>query len=570
MGSRRSFILGVGSATALSLHGWRARVDAHVGARAAIVPDAEPLIAVERRRILTTMAQADIPGVAVCLIREGQPAWVEGLGVADRRSNRPISVETIFSIQSTSKNITAVAVLLAAQHGILNLDAPIGEYLPEFSVRSRFETAPQAKITLRLLLSHRAGFTHEAPVGNNFAPESPSFEAHVRSISATWLRYPVGERYRYSNLGFDLAGYIVETRARIPFAEWVRSVVFEPLGMDDSTVASDVYAKRENRAIGHMKGYERVPLKTPLIASGGVYTSARDMVTYAQFQLARGKARGRIVLREDLWEEMHGFGLGGDYGLGVIRREQRYGETPVRILSHQGGGFGFGCVFDYCPEAGLAWVALFNRPADGAYRFGGDLVEGLLAERLGKPKPRLPEQDLALITIPEERAEAFVGNWIGRGFMREVKVSDGTLGMQLDSGFAPLRFVSPAVVFTAAGDGNAVVYDYAAPCRNEPAHLECFIGEISLDYNDGPHDFAGPNNASWTALEGEYRIHQWGRASEQVTVRRHNGWLYLNHIRLIVELEPGLFFTPDGEAVDFRPTVPTWRNLRLQSNPGSS
>ena len=55
------------------------------------------------------MAQADIPGVAVCLIRDGKPAWVEGLGVTDRGSKHPVSVDTIFSIQSTSKNITAVA-----------------------------------------------------------------------------------------------------------------------------------------------------------------------------------------------------------------------------------------------------------------------------------------------------------------------------------------------------------------------------------------------------------------------------------------------------------------------------
>jgi hypothetical protein len=98
----------------------------------------------------------------------------------------------------------------------------------------------------------------------------------------------------------------------------------------------------------------------------------------------------------------------------------------------------------------------------------------------------------------------------------------------------------------------------------EPAHLECFVGETSLDYNDGPHDAAGPDKASWMPFEGDYHIDQWGSLSEQVKVHRKNGWLYVNDIRLVVELEPGLFFTSDGEAVDFRPTVPTWRNLRLQ------
>jgi CubicO group peptidase (beta-lactamase class C family) len=564
MSSRRAFIAGAGSAAAAVLYGPRARASSRPASADNVVPTGEPLVESERRGILQVMAEEDIPGVAVCLIRDGRAAWVEGLGVTDRKSSRKVCVDTIFSIQSTSKNITAVATLLAVQQGLLELDAPIGAYLPDFSVHSRFEPMPQAKITLRLLLGHHAGFTHEAPVGNNYAPESPDFAAHVRSISATWLRFPVGERYRYSNLGVDLAGYIVQVRARMPFAEWVRSALFEPLGMADSTVATEVYARRKNRAVGHHKGYASVPLETPLIASGGVYTSARDMAAYTLFHLNRGKAGGKVILREDLWNEMHGFSLGGDYSLGVIREELRYGETPVRLLSHQGGGFGFGCVFEYCPAAGLAWAALFNRPADAAYRFGRGLVHGVLAQRFGAQKPRLPVQDLAPIELGSERLQSFVGSWVGRAFLREMRIDNGALAITVGSGVTPLQFLSPTVAFTAASDGNAVVYDYHSAHPEEPAHLECFVGEISLDYNDGPHDAEGPDKPSWTPFEGQYHLDQWGKPAEQVTVHRKNGWLYVNHIRLIVELEPGLFFTSDGEAVDFRPAVPTWRNLLLQ------
>jgi CubicO group peptidase (beta-lactamase class C family) len=563
MSSRRSFIARAGSA-AVGLYGLRRRGDARAGSTVAMGPQNDALIAVERSRIVEAMAKEDIPGVGVCLIRDGQPVWVEGLGVTDRGSNRPVSVDTIFSIQSTSKSITAVATLLAVQHGLLDLDTPIGEYVPDFTVQSRFEAVPHAKITLRLLLSHHAGFTHEAPVGNNYAPEYPDFEAHVRSISATWLRYPVGERYRYSNLGFDIAGYIVQVRTRMPFAEWVRTAVFDPLGMADSTVATEVYVQRKNRAVGHEKGYTSVPLKTPLIASGGVYTSARDMAAYTLFHVNRGKTGGRVILTEDLWQEMHGFALGGDYGFGVIRQELRYGDTPVRLLSHQGGGFGFGCVFEYCPEAGLGWVALFNRSADAGYRFGRGLVDGLLAQRFGAQRPRLPGQDLAPIELPAERLAPFVGNWVGRAFMRQIRIGNGMLEMQVGPAFAPLRFLSPTVAFTTANDGNAVTYDYDSARTGEAAHLECFVGEISLDYNDGPHDGAGPDKPSWTRFEGEYHIDQWGKPSEQRTVHWKNGWLYLDQIRLIVEFEPGLFFTSDGEAADFRPAVPTWRNLRLR------
>jgi CubicO group peptidase (beta-lactamase class C family) len=144
---------------------------------------------------------------------------------------------------------------------------------------------PQRKMTLRLLLSHRAGFTHEAPVGNNFDPAFPDFETHLRSISGKWLRYPVGERYRYSNLGVDLAGYILQQVAGKSFATCLKTLIFDSLQMVDSTVATDVYSRRNDRAIGHEKGYAAVPLKTPLIPSGGVYTSARDVANYLTFRV---------------------------------------------------------------------------------------------------------------------------------------------------------------------------------------------------------------------------------------------------------------------------------------------
>ena len=86
-----------------------------------------------------------------------------------------------------------------------------------------------------MLLSHTAGFTHEAPVGNNYEPEPGDFDAHVRSISDTWLRFPVGTGYAYSNLGIDLAGYILEQVADKPFATVMHDSLLAPLGMDHST-----------------------------------------------------------------------------------------------------------------------------------------------------------------------------------------------------------------------------------------------------------------------------------------------------------------------------------------------
>ncbi len=522
----------------------------------------EALIAQERQTILNAMKKNGIEGVSVCLIHDGRPVWVEGFGVTTRGGRR-VDSDTMFSIQSTSKNITAVATLLAVQQGLLDLDEPISTYLPKWSVRSRFESAPQDRITLRLLLSHRAGFTHEAPVGNNYDPAFPSFEAHVGSISDTWLRYPVGERYRYSNLGVDLAGYILQMKTGSPFADWVRDAVFHPLGMHHATFSSTEYEAQTNRAIGHKRGYGAVPLRTPLIPSGGLYISAQDMATYSRFHLGLGTFQGKTLLQRSLWNEMHGFALGGDYGLGIIRSELQYGNQPLRLLSHQGGGFGFGSVFYYCPEAQLAWAAFFNRAVGAGYDFGHNLLAGLLTQKYGERRPRVRVEELAPIQLTERQFHSLTGNYVGRNSQATLSLSGLNLTKHEDDLDATVRFTSPTDAFISNDENEIVSYRVYPATDKSPLHLECSESERHLDWNGRPDDNPGPNRPEWQKYVGKYAIDQWGVRSLDVTINVQNGYLCINDIRLVQEFLPGLFFTSDGEAVDFRGQLSTWKNLRL-------
>lgn len=559
--NRRSFLASTAALPAVGL------VPASAALAAAAPAGMASLIDGERSAIVSAMAGSRIDATAVCLVQDGAPQWVEGFGHTTDVDGQAVDARTLFSIQSTSKHFAAVAVLLAVQDGLLDLDAPITRYLPAFTVNSRFERAPQERITLRLLLANRAGFTHEAPVGNNYDAASPDFETHVRSIEKTWLRFPVGERYRYSNLGFDLAGHILERVVGMPYAQWLQTRLFAPLGMQDSTADAAVHQARANRARGLQEGHAEVPSVTPLLVSGGVWTSARDMATYLAFMLSGGRHAGHQLLAPASWKQMHGFGLGGDYGLGVMRTERRYGQSPVRLLHHRGGGFGFGCVFTYCVEAGVGFAAMFNRATSAGYRFGDALIDQLLADCFGPRAPRLPASALATIQPTPARVRAFVGHWIGRNMRAQIRSDDeGRLHLHRTEGEpgVALGVMDVDAVFTVDAEGEVVNYRYHAATGDQPAHLECASGEESLDHNDGPDLPRGPDTPQWERWLGRYRIDQWGRSSMVVEVERRSGWLYLDGTRLVVETEPGLFFTSDGEAVDFRGPVPTWRNLRLQ------
>ncbi|HTC54524.1 MAG TPA: serine hydrolase domain-containing protein [Steroidobacteraceae bacterium] len=567
--SRRSFVVGAGL-TAACIASFPQPVEANPDTSKVEAPaDLRPLIENERKAILAAMSKEDIPGVGICLIYEGKPVWVEGFGVTDHGSNRTVTDSTIFNVESTSKNFTATAIMLAVQRGLLDLDEPITTYVPDFTVQSRFESAPESRITLRLLLSHRAGFTHEAPIGNNFDPTFADFASHVRSISGTWLRFPVGDRYRYSNLGVDLAGYILQVVSKMPFENCLKTMLFEPLGMSDSTAATDVYRRRADRAVGHQTGHATVPLEIPLLASGGVYISARDIAAYLMFHLNQGRVGPRTVLEADLWREMHGFSLGGNYGLGIARSDLRYGDTSVRQLSHNGGGFGFGCALEYYPESQLARAVFFNQDlAPSGPQFGAEIIDQLLSRRYGARKPKQTAQDLSVIEPTRKQLEQFVGTYVGRIIATavEMKIVDNRLGLQLGPVFAPMQFTSPVDVFSAAPTGDVLTSRYFPGSDGQVAHFECAVSDFSFDYNDGPHDPFGPNEPGWERFLGAYKYYTWGQSQPDAskTLHRKNGYLYLDDIRLVAETEPGLFFTSDGEALDFRHPVPTWKNIRLE------
>lgn len=527
----------------------------------------EPIIERKRSAIRKAISEHGIPGGAVALIHQGKVVWTEGFGVTDRASARPVDATTIFSIQSTSKHFTATAIMLAVQKGLLNLDVPITTYLPDFSVHSRFERDPQKKTTLRLLLSHRAGFTHEAPVGSNFDAASPSFDAHMRSISDTWLRYPVNERFAYSNLGIDVAGYILQKVAGMPFTACLKSLIFDPLGMSDSTCDAAVYGPRKNRAVGHDSGHGQVPMAIPIIPSGGVYASAKDMATYALFHLNRGRIGGRQLLETKLWQEMHSFPYEQPYGLCVLRDQSRFGDTVIDKLNHNGGGFGFMSAFSFFPQAGLAWVAVFNQPSPGGYdALKDNLCDEILERAYGKKRPLPSAREFKAVDVPTQSQEQFVGNYLGRGGeLFKIERTEGVLGMKIEGKFQPLSFASPLDAFVSHASGKVVTMHLEPANELRPKYLRCPHGPSfgDLDYNDGPGDGPGPNKKEWTKYVGDYQMLVWGKPLDPIKVHIKNGYLYIDERKLVVEHVTGLFFSADGEALDFRREPPTWFNIPL-------
>lgn len=364
-----------------------------------------------------------IPGVAIGLCDADGVLWARGFGTtrgaADEGSAGQVGVDTMFSVQSTSKLFTATGVLLAVQEGLVDLDEPILRHLPGFTVRSDFEDHPERLITLRHLLTHTAGFTHEAPVGSNYEVSDAPFEAHLATIPQTYLRFPVGHHHEYSNLGIDLAGQVAAVASGESFPEFMRRRLFEPLGLTRSTFDFEAFNADDDRAIGHSRTFARagrqVPRRVPMVPSGGLYTSVGDVLRYLRFQLLEGEP----VLRPELTRQHLDFPRLTDqqtqgYGLGLY--VDRW--TPgVRVLHHGGAGYGFLCQVFWLPELGIGGAVLTNSvDHDLQNELAADIVRRLAAgARPGDaaPAPTEPPAPPAPSSTPPP-PEELAGRYVGR------------------------------------------------------------------------------------------------------------------------------------------------------------
>jgi CubicO group peptidase (beta-lactamase class C family) len=452
------------------------------------------------------MKDEGIPGLSVAVVDDHGVVWSAGFGVTDADDPDPVTPDTLFSVQSMSKAFTATAVLLAVQDGLLDLDTPITTYLPDFTVNSIFEDHPESRITLRHLLGHTAGFTHEAPVGNNWDGDRESFDAHVRSIADTWLRFPVGSGYAYSNLGIDLAGYILQVVVGEPFADLVRDRVFAPLGMMSSSFDADVVDDADSLAVGHDPPAPNEFFQDPMVPAGGMYASVNDLSRFLQFQLAGGVVDGRTVLEPALLDDMRTVQFperGGRYGYGLgVARTGWYRGRNADLFSHGGGGFGFTSDLLWLPELQLGIAVLFNS-AD--HDLQTTLALGILDELVHAPGPY---RNRLLALPPHSPVSEDWSNWL----------PPPSLATDIRT-----RATQP-----------------------DPTHWQSFLGEYQTA-NRGVLDISAPPSR---LFEQNGHLYFDGSDTEDATYRLH-------------EVEPGLFFTETGEVLDLRTEPPTFRNLQL-------
>ena len=492
-----------------------------------------------------------------------------------------MTTRTRFSVQSTSKLYTATSVLLAVRDALVDLDEPITAYLPEFTVASTFESQPASRITLRHLLSHTAGFTHEAPEGSNYSIGDGDFEAHCQSIYGTWLRFPVGQHHEYSNLGIDLAGYILQRCSGMSFERYVQQRLLEPLGLTRSTFDGAVIAADSGRAIGHWRPFEQasrpLPVKIPMVAAGGLYSSVDDALRYVQNHLRGGEQLLTAgLLREQYKISFPAPGQARGYGLGLYLDEW---EPGVRVRQHGGSGFGFQSQLCWLPDTGIGMVILtnyFNHSLQNqlAHRIAKHLagaapgrataVPGRPSAAAGSGRGTSPA-DAGSDPAPGELA----GEYVGRMDRVQVLTADGRLcvrGTETTGGQLPAPTTRPLE------DCGAGRFRFLADPGGRVRYLQDLRDGTVRYKNDeastppsalAPGEAGSYAMAAWGVPVAWYRVYQDGSSPVIQEVPAPGGADEPGAALRLAPMGAGRYLSATGEVLDFGSPAPTYANIPL-------
>jgi CubicO group peptidase (beta-lactamase class C family) len=320
-----------------------------------------------------------IVGASFVLLSDHQTAHARTVGFADLASKRPVDADTIFHWASITKTMTAIAIMQLRDRGLLSLDDPIVKYIPELrQVHNPF--GPMESITLRMLMSHSAGFRNPTwPWGGDqdWHPFEPPGWAQVAAmLPYTQIEFPPGSKYSYSNPGIIFLGRVIELLTGDDYEVYVDKNILKPLEMHRAFFDAAPAHLRASRAHSYFwknggPVEARFDFDTGItVSNGGLNAPLTDMAKYMEF-LIGNPARQAVydgVLRraslEEMWKPVVSIEgaeePGAKMGLCFFLEE----HAGIPFVAHSGSQNGFISHFYVNVKRRVAYVVAFNTVAE--------------------------------------------------------------------------------------------------------------------------------------------------------------------------------------------------------------
>ena len=355
-----------------------------------------------------------VAGASVAVVRGNDTIVERGYGLADLQLDVPTPPRAIYEIGSVTKQFTAAAILLLAEDRKLSLDDELTKFLTDYPTQGH-------RITIRHLLNHTSGikgYTELDEFRELMVLKKPKQEL-VKLFSSKPFDFAPGEDLIYNNSAYFLLGMIIEQASGVSYSEFVKSRLFDKVGMKDSSYCSERVIQK-NKVQGYDTANGTLVLKGYLdhswpYAAGSLCSSAHDLALWNR-ALHSGKVLSPASYRELTTPGRLNDGAEIRYamGLGIVNTAGR------RIITHGGGINGFLSHANYYPGEDLTVVVLFNT--------GGPVNPQTIASDIA-------DAVLGKVTVTDRRYDgdlsAFAGSYTGRGRGRPTQFRIEARGSEL-------------------------------------------------------------------------------------------------------------------------------------------
>lgn len=475
-----------------------------------------PATASDLQQTVDTLAQrvldaTSLPGFSIALVDRQRTLLLRGYGLADTRTRSASTAHTVFRAGSLAKLFTATAIMRLSENGRLDLDAPVRRYLPSFQPND----GAGEQISVRDLLSHRAGLPCDIGQGRW---TDASFTTVARRLGEVGTPYPPDYLTSYSNVGYSIAGHVLEAVTDKHFETWMREQVFTPLAMQHTGFRLDP-AMAEQLARGHRQGREAPLPPIRDLPAAGLYTSAADLARYLQWVLGDDPKVLSGASRAAMWQPQNlDLALDFDQRMGIgWALDTGSLHYAGRVVRHGGHTPLYAAELIVLPDQGLGVAVLANsgdaRPvvrhlAEATLR----LALRLQRNRVPSPGPDKPQRvasrppansegryatELGVIRVAPAEARLYLES-LARALPLAV-YADGTFGVPPEAvaddadsrlrAIGRLRFSAEQAeqrqVLVAHADGRRQLFGDRMPASTPAATWQSRIGRYRVTNAEG-------------------------------------------------------------------------------------
>lgn len=340
------------------------------------------------------LAKTGVPSASIALVQNGQLVYAQAYGDSRVDPKQAARTDMRYGVGSISKQFTAAAILLLQEQGKLNLDDPVGKFIPNLTRAN--------EVTIREILSHTSGYSDYWP--QDYVMPFIAQPTTVENILDRWARRPLdfdpGTKWQYSNTNYTIAGVIVEKASGQPILQFLTEHIFKPLQMH-SVIDIDESHPSSTDATGYLRYALGPPRVAPLEGKGWMFAAGELYMTPSDLAKWNISMMNQTILKPESYKEMETEvklknGEGTHYGLGV----SVFNQGGHRVVEHSGEVSGFVAENIVLPDEKLAVTVLTNQDASSAASQIGQQIGRMLL-----PEEKDPDAEKALARVKKIYAD---------------------------------------------------------------------------------------------------------------------------------------------------------------------